>query len=180
MNTLINILAKNKFTKKFSDKKILVQLIKYIVVGVSTIFIEMLLFFILSTPYFVLFYKLEGIILYLGPFLKEYFSIDVKLNLAYYVIIFSNSIALTINFWVNFIMNRKWSFESKEPLLKQISIYACLFIFNIWISNTIITFLNLHLKIHKMIAKIISIGVIVSWNFIIYKKIIFKEKQLSV
>lgn len=89
-------------------------------------------------------------------------------------VIYSNSIALTIVFWFNFLVNRFWSFKSKDHLGKQLIIYGVLFLFNLGASNLIMHVLTAMLGLHLLIAKLFAIGAVVSWNFVIYRKVIFK------
>jgi len=89
-------------------------------------------------------------------------------------IIVSNSIALTIVFWFNFLMNRFFSFKSSGNIKKQIIMYGFLFIFNLGASNLIMHFLTVSLQIQYLLAKVFAIGAVVSWNFILYKKVIYK------
>jgi putative flippase GtrA len=89
-------------------------------------------------------------------------------------VLLSNSIALAIVFWFNFLVNRFWSFSSKGDIKKQLIMYGCLFAFNLFASDIIMYLLNSVAGLHYLIAKIFAIGVIVCWNFIIYRKVIYK------
>lgn len=86
----------------------------------------------------------------------------------------ANSAALTIVFWFNFLMNRLWSFKSKGALKKQLMMYAVLFVFNLGASDLIMHVLTTTLSLQYLIAKVFAIGAVVSWNFILYKKVIYK------
>ena len=89
-------------------------------------------------------------------------------------ILVSNSIALTIVFWFNFLMNRIWSFKSKANLKKQLAMYLVLFVFNLFASDLIMYLLTEKLSLQYLIAKVFAIGAVVCWNFILYKKVIYK------
>lgn len=89
-------------------------------------------------------------------------------------VIEANSIALTIVFWFNFLLNRHWSFKSKSSLKKQLLMYAVLFVFNLGASDLIMYVLVTLLGIQYLLAKVLAIGAVVSWNFILYKKVIYK------
>ncbi len=89
-------------------------------------------------------------------------------------VIEANSIALTIIFWFNFFMNRFWSFKSKSSLKKQLLMYAALFVFNLGASDLIMHVLVTLLGIQYLLAKVFAIGAVVSWNFVLYKKVIYK------
>ena len=89
-------------------------------------------------------------------------------------VVVSNSIALTIVFWFNYLMNRKWSFKSTASLKKQLPMYLALFVFNLGASDLIMYLLTSRLSLHYMLAKVFAIAVIVTWNFFLYKKVIYK------
>lgn len=87
----------------------------------------------------------------------------------------ANSIAITIVFWFNFLLNRFWSFKSNGAILRQVIQYGFLFAFNIMFSNGFIYVVSIVLGLSPLIAKVLSMGFIVMWNFVIYKKIIYRE-----
>lgn len=86
----------------------------------------------------------------------------------------ANSIALSIVFWFNFLMNRFWSFKSKTNIRRQLILYGILFVINLAASDFIMYALTSYLHLQYLIAKVFAIGAVVSWNFILYKKIIYK------
>jgi len=88
--------------------------------------------------------------------------------------IYANSVALAVVFWFNFLLNRYWSFRSKAKLGKQLIQYGILFFVNIGMSNLLLYFLSDKLGIMPLISKILVMSAIVMWNFIIYKKVIYK------
>lgn len=89
-------------------------------------------------------------------------------------VVASNSIALSTVFWFNFLMNRIWSFKSKMKLGKQLGMYLLLFLFNLGASDFIMYMLTDRLSMQYLVAKIFALGAVVCWNFIIYKKVIYK------
>ena len=89
-------------------------------------------------------------------------------------IIASNSLALTIVFWFNFLMNRTWSFKSTANLKKQLVMYLFLFVFNLGASDLIMYLLTQKLTLQYLLAKVFAIGAVVTWNFILYKKVIYR------
>lgn len=91
--------------------------------------------------------------------------------------IISNTIALFLVFWYNFLLNRYWSFKSKSPFCKQLLQYSLLLAFNMSFSNLFIYFTKVSLDLKPQYSKIISMVFIVLWNFLLYKHIIFHEKH---
>ncbi len=88
--------------------------------------------------------------------------------------IYSNSIAYIIVFWLNFLLNRFWSFKSKQNLPTQLAMYLGLFVINLFASNGMLYLLTSVFKVYYLISKIFAVALVVSWNFVIYKKVIFK------
>lgn len=108
-------------------------------------------------------------------------SAAIELSLLYILkdlsglgVIEANSIALTIVFWFNFLMNRFFSFKSSGSIKRQLIMYGILFVFNLGASDLIMHLLTTALHIQYLIAKVFAIGAVVSWNFVLYKKVIYK------
>jgi putative flippase GtrA len=119
------------------------------------------------------------------------FTICRKLNLS---IGSSNVVAMLAGMTTSFSLNWKVVFKNKHyknSTWLMIGLFLILNAFNWWFSTNFIklvaplieslsaTILNLNLStaISEFFAKIGSIATIILWNFIIYKKIIFKEKN---
>ena len=107
---------------------------------------------------------LETLVLWI---LKEYIGINL---------IVANTMAYTISFVFNFYLNRTWSFNSKSDISFQLKAYGILFVFNLFASNMIIHLLTNVVGLYYMLSKFISIAMIVSWNFILYKKVIYRDR----
>jgi putative flippase GtrA len=100
-----------------------------------------------------------------------YFIFLQMINIEYLI---ANLIVYVIAFCFNFFMNRIWSFKSKTNIKNQISKYAVLFVFNLIAITLIIYFLTEIIGFHPLVSKVLVMGAVVSWNFILYKLIIFK------
>lgn len=121
-----------------------VALIKYIIVGGSTFAMDIGLL-----------YLLHGIL---------------TLNVAA-----SASFSYWISIAYNFTLNRHWTFSSheKKSLLKHITLYFALLIFNFLFTVTFIAILSEHLN--YLLVKIMAVSIQTLWTFVIYKKYIFTE-----
>lgn len=107
-------------------------------------------------------------------FLLEYSSFYVLDSILKIWYVWSNSIAMILGFMVSFILNRRWSFKSNANPTRQLLMYSILFVINLGISNLLMLVFIEQLNIRSMVSKIITICILICWNFIIYKKVIFK------
>ncbi len=104
----------------------------------------------------------------------EFTLLYIFKDVARQTVVVSNTIALSIVFWFNFLMNRLWSFKSKMKLSRQLPMYLVLYLVNLGASDLIMYLLTGWLSMQYLLAKVFAIGAVVSWNFIIYKKVIYK------
>ena len=89
--------------------------------------------------------------------------------------LYANTLVMTIVFCFNFLMNRYWTFKSKQKLRKQLPLYGMIFFFNIGISNLLMYLLAERMGISPLLSKVVAMGFIVMWTFLVYKKVIYKE-----
>ena len=90
--------------------------------------------------------------------------------------ILASVIVYALVFWFSLIVNRIWSFKSKGRLSKQLMQYGLLFAFNLVVSNILIMkLLTDVVGLDPMLSPFIKMAFVVSWNFLIYKYIIYKE-----
>jgi putative flippase GtrA len=136
------------------------QFIKYIICGVTAFSCELASFSVLEY----LIWPLLGI----GMFESEIAGVVIsRINI-------SNTISISLGYIIAFTLNRVWSFKSKSNLLKQFLKSFVLYIFNIIASNIMINIFVETLGLHKISSKVLSMAIIVMWNFILYKKVIYK------
>lgn len=89
--------------------------------------------------------------------------------------------SLAAGFVVSFTINRLWVFgadsrHSKQSGWLQLVMYSALFSFNVAFTYLFIGQLEL-MGIEAYKSKIIAIGLITIWNFVFYKKFIFKVRR---
>lgn len=89
-------------------------------------------------------------------------------------IFISNISSVIIATIINYLLNKFWAFKSKKGSVKSLVLYIALFSFNITFSSQFIIFLS-NTGVKSIVAKFISMILITCWNFILYKKIVFKE-----
>ncbi|GAC1391732.1 MAG: hypothetical protein NVSMB46_05360 [Candidatus Saccharimonadales bacterium] len=94
-------------------------------------------------------------------------------------LIYANSLSFVTSVIISFILQRNWTFKSKEniqySMFKQINLFIILALINLVLSNLII------LAAHKFLglvyaSKLISIFCIAIWNYIIMNNVIFTNR----
>ena len=84
----------------------------------------------------------------------------------------ANIFAVTTATLLNFMFNRKWAFESSWKFDRSLILYLLLFLFNMFFSTYIIQTMAAA-GVPDLGAKLISMGLITAWNFLLYRKFIF-------
>lgn len=94
-----------------------------------------------------------------------------------------NVIIYTVIFWLNFLLNRFFSFRSKSDIKRQLFLYGILFFFNLFVGNVLLFSGIRSLLVYMCgegswpvlyLPKVLIMFFIISWNFILYKKFIYK------
>lgn len=94
-----------------------------------------------------------------------------------------NILVYTIIFWVNFLLNKYFSFQSKTNFKRQLFLYGILFFFNLIVGNILLFSAIRHALVTisgegswpvLYLPKILIMFFIISWNFILYRKVIYK------
>jgi putative flippase GtrA len=144
---------KDKFKSEFMDPDSVKKLVRYLIVGISTFIIEYSLFL----------------------FFREILPLHELIT---------NIIVYSFIFWFNFLMNKFFTFKSRKNLTKQLISYGLLFLFNAVVGN-ILLFTGIKMLLEYLfpttawipyyLPKILIMVFIVSWNFVLYKKVIYNE-----
>ena len=149
-------LKKNKFFLEFFNLKTFFQLTKYVITGGVSFFSYIFLIYLL-TDYFKIW---------------RYFSVyDDKISKYY-----SITVSYFIVFWLNFLLSKFWTFKEKQKnsTKKQLALYTALFIFNLLATYLLVHILTDILGIHYLIPPIICNFLTIIWNFLLYKKVIYR------
>lgn len=104
--------------------------------------------------------------------------LELILFQAFYVlfgwqIAIANVIAVVLATSYNFVLNRTWSFGQNGNTLRSVILYLLLFAFNTTFSTTAISLL-VSQGLPSLIAKLLTQVCIVLWNYVLYRKVIFK------
>jgi putative flippase GtrA len=144
-NEMIFRLKKNKFFVEFFNLKTFIQLVKYGVTGLLSLFTYVFLIYILTD--------------YFGVW--KYYSITVS-----YIAVF----------WLNFLISKFWTFKEKQTnsMKKQLLYYSILFTINLGATYVIVHILTDIIGVYYLLSTIFCNCLIVGWNFILYKKLIYR------
>ena len=129
----------------------------------------------------------KRIIIYLfvggSAFIVEYISFIILLPLISmsYNIVVAQFISFCIGLIISFNGNRLYTFNSPDMTYarnvpSQISAYLTLAAINLCLSTLGIYILTHLFSVPPLLAKVIIMLMIVSWNFLIFNKLIFKTK----
>ncbi len=116
-------------------------------------------------------------------FIADYSGFIILYNLLKLPLYLANTTALILGLIISFGGNKVWVFRNTEAhrtnkgLNKQFIYYVMLFAFNTFISYFVIKSLS-YLGLSSNLAKLVSMLVIISWNYLIYSKYIFKHNEL--
>lgn len=93
------------------------------------------------------------------------------------LIIISQSVSFLCGFVVSFVLNKKWVFKSSGNTKNELIKYASLATINLILSNILIWILISNIHIVFWLAKFIVMALVATWNYIIFQKIIFNNRD---
>lgn len=85
----------------------------------------------------------------------------------------SNVTAAVTSTVFNFLVNRGWSFKAASNFIRSVILYLILFFLNTVFSTNAIAFM-VSLGVFDVLAKLITMGMITMWNFVLYRRVVFK------
>lgn len=85
----------------------------------------------------------------------------------------SNVVAVVVSTVFNFAVNKNVTFKSTSNILRSAVLYVLLLLFNTALSTIVISLLSSS-GWAPILAKALMMCVIISWNFVIYRKVIFR------
>jgi len=108
-------------------------------------------------------------------FAIEYALFCILVDVARLNYLLANAMVFSVVFWFNFLANRIWTFQSTVNLRRQLLQYAANFLFILAVPNGILMILLTHgLGMNPKLSKVLVMAAVVSWNYIIYKKVVYK------
>lgn len=94
-------------------------------------------------------------------------------KVVYLDITISNVTAAVLATFLNFLINRGWSFKAASNLYRSMVFYIILFCVNTFFSTNFIK-LMVSINVPDIFAKFITMCMITLWNFVLYRKVVFK------
>jgi putative flippase GtrA len=110
-------------------------------------------------------------------FIVEYGIFYVLYIFLHWHLFLANSLSFAAGLGVSFMFNRLWAFKRvdyKRPTHHQAVLYFILALTNLILNNLIVGTLKFA-GMDVRLGKLIAIIAIATWNFLVYKHIIFKE-----
>ena len=92
-------------------------------------------------------------------------------------VVYANIAAVLVATATNFLLNGLVTFKSSSNMLRSAVLYCLLFAFNLCSSTTVIAFLSTQ-GLPAVAVKFCTQACIVCWNYLLYKKVIFKRDNL--
>lgn len=87
----------------------------------------------------------------------------------------ANALSFMCGLGVSFTLNKQWVFVKKGGGTQQFTMYFALACINLLVSSGLLSLFVHQLGLRPSIAKLVTMVLIASWNYLIYQKIIFKK-----
>jgi len=101
------------------------------------------------------------------------FLLKEKLFLNKYI---SNSSALTIALFINFILNRNWTYQvNLEPVFSQFLKFLLVVTVSVLINHVIVYVSHKNFKFNFYFSKLIAVALVFIWNFVMHSIYTFKS-----
>ncbi len=93
----------------------------------------------------------------------------------YYIV--SNSLSVIAGITTSFTLNRNYNFRVKDKTKQRFSIFLTVGLCGMMVSNLILWCCIDKMEMNKIVSKLLSIGIVVLFQFLINKYITFKPTQ---
>lgn len=111
-----------------------------------------------------------------AAFLADAFTLWICENFMHYL--FAAAIAFVVGLVVNYIISVKLVFSESEKIsnrFKEFVAYAIIGLIGLGLTEVIIYVLTDFMSVYFMISKIVAAAIVLVWNFVARKKIIYKK-----
>jgi putative flippase GtrA len=90
--------------------------------------------------------------------------------------IISNMTSSLFALLFNFLASNHWTFEHRGiPQPRRVTLYLLWIVFNYFLGNALLAFLTLQLSLEAIISKVLLMAIITTYNFFVYKYVIFRD-----
>lgn len=112
-----------------------------------------------------------------SAFLLEYLTFIILNGISGFLVL-ANIVSFAVGFFFSFILHRKWTFSGQQHhnTHTQLFFYLLLALVNIILTSFLIGGMVNILYIPASIAKLLCMGLVIVWNFVLLNKMIFKRK----
>lgn len=93
----------------------------------------------------------------------------------YYIV--SNSLSVIAGITTSFTLNRNYNFKVRDKIKQRFSIFLTVGLCGMMVSNLILWCCIDKMEMNKIVSKLLSIGIVVLFQFLINKYITFKPTQ---
>lgn len=102
---------------------------------------------------------------------------NILIVYALFPVLGANTISFTLAVINSFFLNKFWTFgsRSRHNITAQFIKFVLVSLVGLLLSNLTVYVTNIQLDWHYNIAKVISIAVVLVWNFLGYKLLVFKK-----
>jgi putative flippase GtrA len=92
-------------------------------------------------------------------------------------LLLANSLSFCAGLVVSFSLNRKWVFSSRGKMHVELVQYVSLAVINLFLSNLLIYVGVKKLDLMAAVVKIATMVLIAAWNYLIFSKLIFRQRH---
>ncbi len=103
------------------------------------------------------------------------YTFFVNVLLWHYIVY--NCISVLAGITTSFSLNRAYNFKVKDQITKRFSIFLCVGLCGMLLSNLILYFCIDYMQMNKILSKILSIVLVVFFQFLINKYITFRPSR---
>lgn len=94
-------------------------------------------------------------------------------------LLLNQSVSFTGGFIVSFMLNRHWVFRSEGAWGGELARYGLLAAVNLVLGNVAISLLAGPLGVPPLLAKLIVMVMVASWNYVIFSRLVFRQRPTA-
>ena len=88
----------------------------------------------------------------------------------------SQTVSFACGFIVSFLLNRSWVFRSSGDMKPELLKYILVAGINLFAGNLAILFLTGPAELNQYVSKLLVMMFIAGWNYLIFSKLVFKQR----